>query len=125
MSEAKGKTGKRSARTQLRPGSRARGTSTGRPVMVLLDALGQRWTLRILWELQDRRLSFRTLRARCDGVSPTVLNGRLKMLRGLGIVDHDADGYGLTPSGRELGEHLLALDGWAQRWARDLAEPGD
>jgi len=87
MGEAKGKTGKRSTGAQLRPGNRARGSTSGRPIMVLLDALGQRWTLRILWELQDDRLSFRTLQGRCDGVSPTVLNGRLKMLRGLGIVD--------------------------------------
>jgi len=122
MSTSSGSGRKQSSGDQLRPGTRVRGSTTGRPVMVLLDALGQRWTLRILWELQDGRLSFRTLQARCDGVSPTVLNGRLKMLRGLGIVDLDADGYGLTPSGRELGEHLLALDGWASRWARDLAE---
>lgn len=124
MSESKARVSRQTAGAPLRPGSSARGSASGRPIMVLLDALGQRWTLRILWELQDDRLSFRSLQSRCDGVSPTVLNGRLKMLRGLGIVDHDAAGYGLTRSGRELGEHVLALDGWAKRWARDLADHG-
>ncbi|MEQ9509453.1 MAG: hypothetical protein RLN92_10440 [Alloalcanivorax xenomutans] len=41
-----------------------RGSTTGRPIMVLLDILGQRWTLRILWELRDAPLSFRALRQR-------------------------------------------------------------
>jgi DNA-binding HxlR family transcriptional regulator len=93
--------------------------------MVLLDVLGQRWVLRILWELREERLTFRDLRARCADVSPTVLNRRLKELRELEVVDHDTGGYALTRSGRELGAHLQALDGWAKRWARTLAaKPG-
>jgi len=86
--------------------------------MVLLDLLGQRWTLRIIWELRSERLSFRPLRAQCDDVSPTVLNTRLKALREFGIVDLDEDGYGLTRAGRELGVQLAALDGWARRWIK-------
>ncbi|HEX7035102.1 MAG TPA: helix-turn-helix domain-containing protein [Pseudomonadales bacterium] len=104
-----------------RPGQPARGTRTGRPIMVLLDVLGQRWTLRILWELQQGRCTFRELRSRCGGPSPTILNRRLKELRELGLLDHDAPGYGLTEAGRELGEHLLALSAWSERWARTLA----
>jgi DNA-binding HxlR family transcriptional regulator len=106
----------------LRPGSSARGSASGRPIMVLLDVLGQRWTLRVLWELRSERVNFRMLQARCDGLSPTVLNARLKMLRELCIVDHDADGYGLTRSGQELCKQLLALDAWAKRWADDLID---
>ena len=30
-----------------------RGSRTGRPIMALLDLLGRRWTLRIIWELRD------------------------------------------------------------------------
>ena len=86
--------------------------------MVLLDLLGQRWALRILWELRDGRLTFRHLQSRCDAVSPSVLNARLKTLRSGGIVDLEADGYGLTASGRELGEQLVNLDVWARKWAR-------
>jgi DNA-binding HxlR family transcriptional regulator len=91
--------------------------------MVLLDVLGRRWTLRILWELRDRRLTFRELRERCEEVSPSVLNERLKTLRSLGLVDHAQDGYGHTEAGRELGAELLRLARFADRWAADLAPP--
>jgi DNA-binding HxlR family transcriptional regulator len=89
--------------------------------MVLLDLLGQRWTLRVIWELRGARRSFRDLQAQCDAVSPTVLNSRLKSLREAGIVDLEAEGYGLTASGRELGLQLAELDVWARRWARSRA----
>ncbi len=86
--------------------------------MALLDALGRRWSLRVLWELRAGRLSFRALQAACDGVSPTVLNQRLKELRALGLVDLEEVGFGLTVEGRELGERLVELDVWANQWAR-------
>lgn len=88
--------------------------------MVLFDILGQRWTLRILWELRLNRLTFRELRTQCENVSPTVLNTRLKALRELGLVDHDEDGYGHTDLGAELASQLGALDGWSQKWAKSL-----
>lgn len=106
------------------PGQPVRGSRSGRPIMVLLDVLGQRWTLRILWELQQGRCTFRELQRRCGDPSPTILNRRLKELRDLGILDHDAAGYGLTEAGRELGEHLLSLNAWSERWARALAGRG-
>lgn len=95
----------------------ARGSTSGRPIMVLFDVLGQRWTLRILWELTPGPLPFRELQSRCDRVSPTVLNGRLKTLREIGLVSHqDGHGYALTGDGRELGDKLIELDQWAQHW---------
>ena len=33
-----------------------RGSRSGRPIMALLDLLGRRWTLRILWELREQAL---------------------------------------------------------------------
>jgi DNA-binding HxlR family transcriptional regulator len=39
-----------------------RGSRSGRPIMVLLDLLGRRWSLRILWELRDNALTARALR---------------------------------------------------------------
>ena len=102
-----------------RPGQPARGTRTGRPVMVLLDLLGRRWALRVLWELRDDAQSFRALRGRCDDMSPSVLNARLRELREAGIVAAvDGAGYALTTDGRELLEALRPLDEWARAWAR-------
>ena len=63
---------------------RVRGSATGRPIMALLDLLGRRWSLRILWELRDAPLTSRRLRAACDEASPTVLQARLSELRQAG-----------------------------------------
>jgi DNA-binding HxlR family transcriptional regulator len=104
--------------TTPRPGRPARGSRTGRPIMALLDLLGRRWTLRVIWELRDGRLSFRALQEACGGVSPTVLNQRLRELRESGLVDAEgAAGYGLTPLGRELIRQALPLVTWSTRWA--------
>jgi len=71
--------------------------------MALLDLLGRCWSLRILWELRTGRQSFRTLQQTCDAMSPTVLNARLRELRGARLVDlQSAEGYGLTALGVEL-----------------------
>lgn len=104
-----------------RPGAKVRGSTTGRPVMAALDLLGQRWTLRILWELREGPRTFRGLRDACGGVSPTVLNGRLAELREGGIVASGDSGYELTRLGRELGKALRPLGAWSERWAKALA----
>jgi DNA-binding HxlR family transcriptional regulator len=105
---------------RARPFAPVRGSKTGRPIMALLDVLGRRWSLRILWELRAEPLSFRALRERCDGVSPSVLNTRLSELRELALLDAGEEGYVLTPQARTLGELLLPLETWAQRWAATL-----
>src|SRR6201998_815323 len=82
---------------------RVRGSRTGRPIMVLLDLLGRRWSLRILWELREGALTSRALRTACDEASPTVLNERLKELREAGFVDlGEAGGYAAPPLGEEM-----------------------
>ena len=98
---------------------RVRGSRTGRPVMALLDLLGRRWTLRIVWELrEDRALTSRALRTACDEASPTVLNERLKELREAGFVDvGEAGGYALTPLGKELSATVMPLYRFAEKWS--------
>jgi DNA-binding HxlR family transcriptional regulator len=96
---------------------RVRGSSSGRPIMALLDLLGRRWTLRILWELRENSLTSRALREACDDASPTVLQARLADLRQAGFVEHQpASGYRLTAMGRELFGTLLPLHNFAERW---------
>ncbi len=99
-----------------RAGKPVRGSRTGRPIMVLLDALGRRWALRVLWELHAAHRNFRALRAAAGDVSPTVLNARLAELRALGLVALGADGYALTEDGDTLVALLLPLGRWAQNW---------
>ncbi|MBL8556446.1 MAG: helix-turn-helix transcriptional regulator [Phenylobacterium sp.] len=86
--------------------------------MALLDLLGRRWTLRILWELRDGPLTSRALRAACDEASPTVLQARLDDLREAELVEHSAgEGYGLTELGREFRTAFMPLYAFADRWA--------
>lgn len=97
-----------------------RGSRTGRPIMALLDLLGRRWSLRILWELRDAPLTSRALRTACDEASPTVLQARLSELREAGFVElGEAGGYGLTPLGRELCETFMPLHRFAERWKKN------
>ena len=100
------------------------GSATGRPIMKLLDLVGRRWVLRILWELRAEQLTFRSLRERCDDISPTVLNARLKDLRDHNLVHRTDNGYGLTVSGQELALKLSALSAWAKLWAATLPTAG-
>ena len=96
-----------------------RSSRSGRPIMALLDLLGRRWTLRIIWELREAALTSRALRTACDEASPTVLNERLKELREAGFVDlGEAGGYALTPLGKELAAHVMPLHWFADRWSR-------
>jgi DNA-binding HxlR family transcriptional regulator len=102
-----------------RPKRQVRGSRTGRPIMVLLDLFGRRWTLRILWELREKRMTSRALRQACDQASPTVLHARLSELREAGFIELiPAGGYGLTELGRELLETLLPLHRFAERWGK-------
>ena len=82
--------------------------------MALLDLLGRRTCLRVLWELRAQRLSFRALQAAAQ-TNPSVLNTRLTELRAVGIVNLDADGYGLTAQGKDLIDALAPVTRWAQR----------
>jgi len=87
--------------------------------MVLLDLLGRRWALRVIWELRKGPQTFRELRSRCDEVSPSVLNTRLRELREAGILEtRSVAGYRLSRHGMALCQALEPLAGWAQGWAR-------
>ena len=83
--------------------------------MVLLDLLGRRGTLRIIWELRGTPLTFRALQTAVE-TNPAHLNTRLKELRAAGIVVHEGLGYELTPAGRELLSALSPLSHWADQW---------
>ncbi len=85
-----------------------------RPVHDILDLLGRRWALRVVWELRRDALGFSTLRERC-GVSPSVLTTRLGELTEAGIVERDGSRrYRLSASGRELARHLYEINRWAE-----------
>ncbi|HSW11229.1 MAG TPA: helix-turn-helix domain-containing protein [Solimonas sp.] len=99
-----------------------RGSDSGRPIMALLDLLGRRWTLRVIWELREAPLSFRALQAACEGMSPSVLNQRLAELREALIVEAGTEGYALSARGRGLLQLFGPLGLWAEDWAEALRQ---
>ena len=97
---------------------RVRGSTSGRPIMALLDLLGRRWTLRIVWELREEPRRFRELQD-LIGASPTIVNTRLAELREAKLVELDeAVGYRLTALGDELLRLFLPLHVWSEKWAK-------
>lgn len=100
------------------PGSPVRGSKSGKPLMALFDLLGRSWSIGLLWLLSDHGpATFGELQARCEAISPTVLNTRLKELRRAGLVERTEDGYDVTPLGIELFEMLAPLRDWSRKWA--------
>jgi DNA-binding HxlR family transcriptional regulator len=86
--------------------------------MVLLDLLGRRWVLRLVWELRGEPKRFRELQD-AIGASPTIVNARLAELRAAKLVELDeAVGYKLTALGHELLRLFLPLHLWSEKWAK-------
>lgn len=84
--------------------------------MALLDLLGRRWTLRVLWELRAPVPTFRALQAQCQGMSSSVLSQRLAELVTADIVAaRPAGDYALTPEGEAILTALGPLDQGAKR----------
>ena len=104
-----------------RPGSPVRGSRSGAPIMALFDLLGRRWAMGVLWTLCEiEPATFRELQAKCETISPAVLNRRLHELKAAKLVERTADGYAATAAGLELYRHLVPLGAWAKAWGRSL-----
>jgi DNA-binding HxlR family transcriptional regulator len=90
-----------------------------------MELLGQRWVLRIAWELEPGPLGFLELRRRMGNCSSSVLAERMAGLVGAGIVSKGDDGsYELTPAmGHELCDALEAVWSWSDRWSDRLPSP--
>lgn len=95
----------------------------GCPVCSLIDLLGRKWTLHLVWTLnREGPLRFNEIKRRAEGISPRVLSDRLDELAGEGLVERRDKGgqpphveYALTADGRELEDALQGLLAWARR----------
>jgi len=97
---------------------------SARPIMRLLDILGRRWALRVLWELRVHALTSRQLRAACGDISPSMVQVRVDELRLAGLVSRqDGGGYVLTGLGTELLKNFLPLYQFAEHWASEIDAP--
>lgn len=98
--------------------TRTRTQEAKQAINAALELFQRRWSLRVLWELRDEAQTFRALQARCDEISPTVLNQRLAELRDAGLLANGDEGYALTAIGRELLDAFAPFTAWAVRWQR-------
>jgi DNA-binding HxlR family transcriptional regulator len=100
------------------PGKPVRGSKSGQPIMALLDLLGRSWAMGIIWNLHEGACTFRELQSRCETVSPTTLNMRLKELTSAFIIERTIDGYTLTRFGKELFDLLQPIGKLAKTWPK-------
>ncbi|MGV9413999.1 winged helix-turn-helix transcriptional regulator [Nocardia sp. NPDC003693] len=102
--------------------SNSRAESADGPVLAAMDLLGQRWMLRVIWELEPGPLGFLELRRRMGNCSSSMLSVRMQRLQEAGVVAKKPDkSYELTTAGIELGLALEALWKWSDRWGANLA----
>ncbi len=88
------------------------------PLFDLLDLLGRRFALAVVWELRGAPYPFGVLTSAL-GASPAVLTQRLRELREAGLVEVDEAGdYRLTAHGRRLQGPLESVAAYAESWAR-------
>ena len=104
------------------PGKPVRGSRSGEPIMAVFDLLGRRWAMGIVWNLKQGACTFRDLQARCETISPSILNRRLKELREAQLIVRCNDGYCLTPLGGQLYELLVPLSKWSRNWASEISQ---
>ncbi|WP_462172291.1 winged helix-turn-helix transcriptional regulator [Pseudoalteromonas xiamenensis] len=103
------------------PKKSVRGSNSGVAIMAVFDLLGRKWNMRIMWELRRQNLSFRAIQQTCDGMSPSVLNNRMKQLTEAKLVVSSSNGYELTQLGQSLMNTLDPLRNWSQEWEAELS----
>ena len=102
------------------PGKPVRGSKTGVPLMALFDLLGRTWAMGVIWQLQNGPYTFRQLQERCESISPSILNSRIKDLNEADLVERVLDGYRLTERGNDLIRLLLPFADWSATWAIEV-----
>jgi len=91
------------------------------PTRLILDRIGDKWTVLALLLLDDRPLRFTELRNGIGKVAPKVLTQTLRRLERDGLVTREVFAevpprvvYALTPMGRSLIEPIAAVKNWAE-----------
>lgn len=91
------------------------------PTRVVLDRLGDKWTVLVVGLLSDGPMRFTRLREGIGGVAPKVLTQTLRSLERDGLVTRTVHAqvpprvdYELTDTGRSLAAPLDVLRDWAE-----------
>ena len=86
------------------------------PVAVASEIFAERWTPVILRELVLGSRGFNEIHRGVPRISRALLAKRLKKLIASGVITVAGGEYRLTAAGQELGEVVVRLGEWGQRW---------
>ncbi|WP_082957775.1 helix-turn-helix domain-containing protein [Mycobacterium sp. E802] len=87
------------------------------PMLAAMDLLGQRWMMRIVWELEPGPLGFLELRRRMGNCSSSMLSERLQQLSAANVTaKSDTGAWELTFTGHALGAALTPVWDWSESW---------
>ena len=99
------------------------------PIACAVGVLGDRWTPLIIRELMVGASGFNEIHRGIPRASRSLLAQRLRELERRGLVDHTANGpglsgsYELTPAGQALTDIVWAMGHWAAEWV--FGDPTD
>jgi DNA-binding HxlR family transcriptional regulator len=94
------------------------------PIARASEVLAERWTPIILRDLLNGSTTFSELAEGAPGLSRTLLTSRLRELERVGVVRAKPRPrgrgfvYALTEAGQDLGEVMVAMGRWGERWMR-------
>lgn len=90
------------------------------PTRQVINRVGDRWSLLVLYALESGTLRFQELRRAVDGISQKMLTQTLRILERDGLVRRTVYAsvppkveYALTPLGASLSETIAGIRGWA------------
>jgi DNA-binding HxlR family transcriptional regulator len=91
------------------------------PTRVVLDRIGDKWTVLVINALTDGAMRFSVLRDRIGGVAPKVLTQTLRAMERDGLLTRTVHAqvpprvdYELTPLGASLTAPIQTLTDWAE-----------
>jgi DNA-binding HxlR family transcriptional regulator len=90
------------------------------PTRQVINRIGDRWSLLVLYALDGGTLRFQELRRAVEGVSQKMLTQTLRLLERDGLVQREVYAtvpprveYSLTSLGRSLAGHIAGIREWA------------
>jgi DNA-binding HxlR family transcriptional regulator len=99
------------------------------PTRVILDRIGDKWTVLAVLLLRDGPLRFTELRDGIGRVAPKVLTQTLRRLERDGLITREVFAevpprvvYTLTPMGRSLIKPITAVSDWAEAHMAAITE---
>jgi len=99
---------------------------------VILDRIGDRWTVLVVVALADGRLRFSELRTRIEGITPKVMTQTLRALERDGLITREVFAevpprveYELTELGHDLLTPIDAIRIWAEQHATRIVANRD